>query len=84
MGVTISKTNDDVDWVFNIKEWNLVYLLQMTQIYSYAYLKYHNIIDLSTLYLNLTTEKEDYHLVPFVKPLINPRRVQVLIYLEWN
>ena len=84
LGITITKTNDDFKSVFMIKEWNLVYLLQIIQIYSYSFLKYHNIIDLSTLYMNITTEKEDYHLVPFFKQLINTRRVKVLIHLEWK
>ena len=60
----------------------IVYLHQIVQIYSYKYLKYHNLIDLSSLYLNLNKSSEDYRLVKLNQKLINWKRIKILDDLE--
>ena len=60
----------------------LVYLHQIVQIYSYKYLKYHNLIYLSSLHLNLNNASEDYRLVKLNLKLINWKRIKILDDLE--
>ena len=45
-------------------------------------LKFHNLMDLSNLWNDLNTDKEDNRSIPLIKHLINTKRVKILIYLE--
>ena len=72
-GVIVQKVSEELDEIYDIKRWKLVYLLQVYENYTNSFLRYHNLIDLSSVHFNISPEDEEY------KPIrLNPAYITFL------
>ena len=68
--------------MYDVKWWSLFHLLQIIQVYTLKYLKYHNLQTLSMLEYNVIEPCEEIRPVRLDRRLINTKRINVIVWLD--
>ena len=81
--IYVELLNKNVKRVYNIKENNLLHFLHVCEEYSYRYLKYHNMLDLSMLHYDIYPSCYlEGKIFPLRHELIMKERIKIFIHFD--